>query len=94
MREISKVRGVFEKLPGSGVWWIRYADSMGKAHREKAGAKNVAIALYQKRKTGILLGEKLPEKLRRKRSASMILLRMLWIGARLTRSRTRTMKSE
>ena len=67
MREISKVRGVFEKLPGSGVWWIRYADSMGKAHREKAGAKNVAIALYQKRKTGILLGEKLPEKLRRKK---------------------------
>src|SRR5215470_14120005 len=26
--------GLFEKLPGSRVWWIRYADSMGRIRRE------------------------------------------------------------
>jgi hypothetical protein len=28
-------RGVFEKVPGSGVWWIRFADAMGCIRREK-----------------------------------------------------------
>jgi hypothetical protein len=30
-----KQRGVFEKEPGSGVWWIRYFDQFGKKRREK-----------------------------------------------------------
>ena len=58
-------RGVFEKFPGSGVWWIRYADTTGHIRREKAGAKSVALVLYRKRKTQILEGKKLPENLRR-----------------------------
>jgi site-specific recombinase XerD len=58
------VRGVFEKVPGSDVWWIRYADSMGRIRREKAGTKSSALALYRKRKTESLQGKKLPESLR------------------------------
>lgn len=61
------VRGVFEKVPGSGVWWIRYADSTGRIRREKAGTKENAKTLYHKRKTQALEGRKLPEKLRRPR---------------------------
>jgi len=56
-----KQRGVFEKEPGSGVWWIRYFDQFGKKRREKAGSKSVAIKLYGKRKQQILEGKKLPE---------------------------------
>src|SRR2546428_11601119 len=44
-------RGVFEKGPGSGVWWIRYADAMGRIRREKAGTKRAGLMLYRKRKT-------------------------------------------
>src|SRR5260370_11692893 len=58
-------RGVFEKAPGSGIFWIRYVDSEGRFRREKAGTKSNAIDLYRKRKTEALEGKKLPEKLRR-----------------------------
>ena len=47
-----KVRGVFEKIKGSGVWWVNWHDKIGHRHREKAGAKSAAIVLYFKRKTG------------------------------------------
>ena len=57
-------RGVFEKVPGSGAWWIRYADTTGRLRREKAGAKSSALTLYRKRKTEALQGKKLPENLR------------------------------
>jgi integrase len=56
---------VYEKFPGSGVWWIRYADATGHIRREKAGTKSAALTLYRKRKTEILEGKKLPENLRR-----------------------------
>ena len=55
---------MYEKLPGSGIWWIRYADSMGRIRREKAGTKSSALILYRKRKTETLQGKKLPENLR------------------------------
>src|SRR5208337_4929528 len=42
-------RGVFEKVPGSGVWWVRHADKMGRIRREKAGSKSAALLLYHKR---------------------------------------------
>jgi hypothetical protein len=58
------IRGVYEKLPGSGVWWINYFDSQGKRRREKAGRRSDAVSLYLKRKTEALQGKKLPEKLR------------------------------
>lgn len=62
-----KTRGIFEKFPGSGVWWIRYVDFKGRLRREKAGTKSAAILLYRKRKQEALEGRKLPEKLRRPR---------------------------
>jgi integrase len=58
-------RGVFEKAPGSGEWWIRYVDASGRYGREKAGTKSAAINLVRKRKMGAFEGKKLPEKLRR-----------------------------
>jgi integrase len=60
-----KQRGVFEKAPGSGVWWVRHVDAQGRLRREKGGTKSSALALYRKRKTEALEGRKLPEKLRR-----------------------------
>lgn len=57
-------RGVFEKVPGSGVWWIRYFDADGNKHREKVGTKGNAIKLYLVRKAEILNGAKLPQNLR------------------------------
>ncbi len=57
-------RGVFEKVPGSGAWWIRYFDAQGRLRREKAGTKGNAKDLYTKRKNEALSGKKMPEKLR------------------------------
>lgn len=56
-----KVRGVWERVPGSGVWWARYRDKSGKLHREKAGRKSDAIALLNKRRNEIRIGVKLPD---------------------------------
>lgn len=61
------VRGIFEKEPGTGVWWVRYADSTGRIRREKVGNRGAAINLYRKRKSEVLQGVKLPETLRAKR---------------------------
>jgi hypothetical protein len=51
---------------GAGFWHL--VDSLcrpsGRIRREKAGPKGSAIKLYQKRKTEILQGKKLPEQLR------------------------------
>jgi len=58
-------RGLFEKIPGSGIWWVRYADATSRIRREKAGTKSTAQLLYRKRKTEALQGKKLPERLRR-----------------------------
>ena len=66
MTTIMKQRGIFEKVPGSGEWWICYFDQTGRRRREKAGTKSAVIQLYRKRKQQILEGVKLPEKLRRR----------------------------
>ena len=64
-KERSNPRGVFEKVPGSALWWIRYVDADGRYRRELAGTKSAAINLVRKRKMQALEGKKLPEKLRR-----------------------------
>jgi site-specific recombinase XerD len=64
-KEVKRVRGVYEREPGSGVWWIRFTDR-GKIRREKVGRRSDAIALYQKRKAESRAGVKLPENLRHK----------------------------
>jgi len=58
------MKGVYERVRNSGVWWIRYADKSGRIRREKAGQKAAAMTLYRKRKTETLEGKKLPENLR------------------------------
>jgi site-specific recombinase XerD len=58
---MKKQRGVFEKEPGSNVWWICYFDADGRKRREKVGRKSAAIKLYQKRKTDSMEGRKLPD---------------------------------
>jgi len=51
------------KKPGTGVWWVRYADGDGRIRREIAGSKSNASDLYTKRKAEVLTKKKLPEKL-------------------------------
>ena len=57
-------RGVWEKVSGSGIWWIHYADAEGKRRREKVGRKADAIKLYQQRKADASAGRKLVKPLR------------------------------
>lgn len=59
---IESAKGVYERIPGSGIWWCRYADAQGKEHREKVGRRSDAVALYNKRKTEALQRKKLPER--------------------------------
>src|ERR1035437_878821 len=61
-----KQRGIYERVPGSGIWWIRYADENSRLRREKVGNRSAATQLYQKRKTQVRQGEKLPENFRAK----------------------------
>jgi site-specific recombinase XerD len=60
-----KERGVFEKEPGSDIWWIRYYID-GRERREKVGRRGDAIKLYKVRKTDALRGVKLPTNMKHK----------------------------
>lgn len=59
-----RTSGMLERIPGSGIWWIRWTDAEGKRHLEKAGRRSDAADLLAKRKHEVLLKRKLPEKLR------------------------------
>ena len=61
----AKVRGVYERERGSGVWWICYKQGTVRK-REKVGHKSDAITLYQQRKTELRAGAKLAPNLRSK----------------------------
>jgi integrase len=63
-KERSKVRGVYEQPPGSGVWWIQYFEH-GRRHREKIGPRALAIAVREKRRTEIREGRYFPNLRRR-----------------------------
>jgi hypothetical protein len=54
---VRKERGVFEKVPGADIWWIRFKDA-GVEHREKVGRRRDAIKLDKIRKADILRGVK------------------------------------
>jgi site-specific recombinase XerD len=60
-----KERGVFEKEPGSGIWWVRYYID-GRERREKVGRKSDAVKLYQLRKADAHRGVKPPGNMRSK----------------------------
>lgn len=50
------MRGVFERPPASGIWWISYFDADRKWHREKVGRRSAAIDAYHQRKREIREG--------------------------------------
>jgi integrase len=62
---VRKERGVFEKVPGSDIWWIRFKVD-GVEHREKVGRRGDAVNLYKIRKADILRGAKMPANMRHK----------------------------
>jgi len=51
-----KQRGVFERPPGSGIWWISYRGEDGKRHREKVGRHEAAVEAYYAKKQQIREG--------------------------------------
>lgn len=53
---MSKQRGIFEKEPGSGVSWIRFADTTGRMRREKVGTFEEAEARLKLRKEEAKIG--------------------------------------
>lgn len=59
-----KVRGVWEKVRGSDVWWIHYTDAEGHRRREKVGRKSDAIDLLQQRRADATAGRKIERPLR------------------------------
>ena len=60
-----KERGVYEKEPGTGVWWIRYK-FQGVTRREKVGRRGDAVALYAMRRADLHRGVKLPANMKHK----------------------------
>lgn len=64
---IGKIRGIFERPKGSGIWWVRYCDEYGRLHREKVGPKGLAQEVYRKRKTAIREGKFFPEQVGQQR---------------------------
>src|SRR5579863_4495133 len=62
--QMAEVRGLWEREPRSGVWWIRYRDADGKLHREKIGRKSDAKNALDKRRNERRTGVKLPDNLR------------------------------
>jgi integrase len=54
-------RGVFERRPGTGVWYARYKDENGRLYRERVGPKSLAVKVYHKRKTEIASRKFFPE---------------------------------
>jgi site-specific recombinase XerD len=61
----NKEMGVFERHPGSGIWWIRYTAHDGRRITERVGLRSDAITLIGKRRADKWKRRKLPEKFRR-----------------------------
>lgn len=59
-KQEGKVKGVYERPAGFEIWWVNYY-AEGKRHREKAGRRSDAIALYQKRELDARRKIKIPE---------------------------------
>jgi len=60
-----KHRGVFERVKGSNVWWIRYTDEHGKRVTSKVGTWAAAVHVYNQRTAAVRLGVLLPHSSRR-----------------------------
>jgi len=62
---VRKERGVFEKVPGSGIWWIRLKVD-GVEHHWKVWRCGDAIKLYGLRKGDVVSGVKMPANMKHK----------------------------
>lgn len=51
-----KHRGVYEKVKGSGVWWIRYTTLQGKRRAESVGQYEAAVNIYTERMDAVRAG--------------------------------------
>lgn len=65
MKELKKLRGVYERPRRSGHWWIRYADEFGREHREAIGPHGLALKMYNVRKAEVAERRHLPRAARR-----------------------------
>lgn len=54
-------RGVYERNPGSGVWYVRFKDETGRLIREKVGAKSLAEKVYHIRRAEVAKRRFIPE---------------------------------
>ena len=55
-----KHKGVYQKIKGSGIWWIRYVGLDGKRRTECIGNFGDAANLYEERKAAIRRGAVMP----------------------------------
>jgi len=51
------VRGIYEKVKGSGDWYIHYFDADGRRHRQHVGRHSAAVLAYFKKKQEIREGQ-------------------------------------
>ncbi len=54
------IRGIFERPPRSGIWWISYCDGEGKRHREKIGRRSAALDALGRRRLEVKEGRYIP----------------------------------
>ena len=56
--KVVNYKGVYEKVKGSGIWWIRYTKD-GKRITESIGSQSDAITMFQQRMTELRAGIKI-----------------------------------
>lgn len=91
--ENKKVRGLFERPAGSGVWWVEYYDAEGKRHREKAGSKGNAIKLRTQRVSAAIAGKKIEQPLRQRERTFGEYLDNAWAYSLIHKTNLRDEKS-
>ncbi len=57
----TRARGVYERVKGSGVWYIRWQNEHGVIQKMKVGAKSAALAAVQQKRAKVLLRHVAPE---------------------------------
>jgi hypothetical protein len=59
-RSKSAARGIFQRPPRSGVWWMSYLDAEGRRHREKVGERYAALDALRRRRLEVNEGRFVP----------------------------------
>jgi site-specific recombinase XerD len=57
---VTKIPGIFERPPASGIHWISYTDTTGMRRREKAGKLPAALDMLAARRLQVKKGEYIP----------------------------------